>query len=854
MDPIQRKLGLIEKRLHSGNLHERIIEKSPLVFIAAGLIAGVLLETILPWWRGQEQQRRHLAIWVTFLAGCGVGSIVFFCGRRIRPVELAYSAFICFACLGALRMMSFNQAGARDIRRMVGSDSVLAEIRGVIITEPHAEKRGDWKFSRFKPTDPSSSFYLKLTEAKALEGWVRVSGTVRVAVDGPVPDLRAGDGIKAYCRLERFKAATNPGQFDTATHMARRNVYICASIKSRDGIELVKIPPAAFAAKLRRRIRETAARALLSDLPSEESGGGLLQALLLGYRGDIDSATYRAFRRTGLLHFVSLSGMHFGIVVGIVWWLSKTAGLLKRGRAVVCIAAIAVFLAVVPSRAPTVRAAIIALVLCASFLFRRRPNSINTLSLAAIILLLIRPTQLFEAGWQLSFGTVLGILLFEERIRHWVGEGVEGLAGALEYRRLRRLSKVIRAGAVIVPMLSVGLGAWLGGAGILLYHFGTITPLASLWTVAVFPLVVAILTFGFSKIIVFFLLPTLSALLGVVVGVLSEVLITAVKIIAQLDYSSISVGRVGLWIVLFYYCFIVFAIFVDIRRAAIKKAVCAGCAAILVLCIVGVKWHRMWDDELVLTCLNVGHGQAIFAEMPGGGNAFFDAGSLEISDAGRRIVGPFLDSRGIRRIETIFISHNDVDHINALPEIAEDRRIGRVVANAAFFEDAEGWGAARFLEDCLKAEGIEIERIEAGTEFGRQAVIKSIWPNKQADGEEFSENDKSLVLLVEYAGRKILLCSDIEQAAQEALLQTNPGLRADIVVVPHHGSTATTDSGFLKSLNAEVFVVSSGRRRYESRAERNGKARYFRTAEYGAVTIRISKDGTMRIETAAAGD
>ena len=858
MDPIQRKLDLIDKQLAGGDFHKRIIRTSPLVFVAVGLIVGIVLQEVLGGAGGDDS--RFVWMWIALLGICSAGAVALFTvGRRYsRPLVIAYVALACFVCLGAIRVISFNRSAPNDIRRFVGADSRLARIRGVIVTEPYIERHREWAFARFKPTDPTSSFYLKLTEAKALDGWAKLSGTVRVQVDGPVLDMKAGDYVEAYCLLDRFKPATNPGQFDTAEHLARRNVFVAASVKSREGIELLKSPPAALFTKVRASIRETTARALLGDLPPNEQGRGILQALLLGYRGQIDSKTYRAFRRTGLLHFVSLSGMHFGILIGIVWWLCKTAGLMKPGRAVVCIFAIALFLLVVPARAPTVRAAVMGWIFCASFLFRRRPNAINTLSLAAIVLLLIRPTQLFEAGWQLSFGTVLGILLFEGRIKYAVNEAVERLACELDHRQFWRAARLVRKAMTgPVAMFSVGLAAWLGGAGILLYHFGTITPLASAWTVLVFPLVGAILTLGFSKILLFFLLPTLSGVLGALVTGLSEVLIWIVKLIGQADFLHILVGHVPLWPVIVYYCFVVFGLFVHFRRPVIKKAICAAMAGVMVVCLGGMKWRRAYPSGLVLTCLDVSHGQAIFAQLPGGGNALFDAGSLHNNDVGRRIVAPFLTYKGTNRIDTVFISHNDIDHINGIPEVAEYCQDGRFLANEAFFEDAEQWGAAKFLGDFLNSAGLGIERVTAGFTLDARATIRTIWPNGQsAAREELSENDRSQVLLIEFAGRKILLCSDIEKAAQREILQLYPDLQADIVVAPHHGSTRTTDPKFLTRLKAEALISSCGRREYKTRQESGVEtsAKRFYTAEHGAITIRIDKGGGMKIETAARLD
>ena len=128
--------------------------------------------------------------------------------------------------------------------------------------------------------------------------------------------------------------------------------------------------------------------------------------------------------------------------------------------------------------------------------------AVNT-ALAAIVLLLIRPTQLVEADWQLSFSALLGILLFTERLENLLYQAtgdwfVLSLAG--------RGAAVMRAigylGRQFAKAFCAGIAAWVGSAGVLLYHFHTITPLASLWTVLVSPLVSAVLTLGFLKILI----------------------------------------------------------------------------------------------------------------------------------------------------------------------------------------------------------------------------------------------------------------------------------------------------------------------------------------------------------------
>ena len=225
MDEIQRKLALIDRQLAGVNLHRRIISTCPLVFIATGLIAGILIQSVLP-------ESRLLWLWLILLLLCLISAILFFVIQIkdelsvYTPVFVSYCALVCFLCLGAIRLISFHQPKPNDIRNLVADESKLATIRGLVMTEPYINKNRNWKFARFKPGGPSSSFYFKVTEVEAIDGWTKTAGTVRLYISEPVQDLKAGDYIQAYCRLNRFDPATNPGQFDSAKYLARKNIFI----------------------------------------------------------------------------------------------------------------------------------------------------------------------------------------------------------------------------------------------------------------------------------------------------------------------------------------------------------------------------------------------------------------------------------------------------------------------------------------------------------------------------------------------------------------------------------------------------------------------------------------------------
>ncbi|MFB0525359.1 MAG: DUF4131 domain-containing protein, partial [Phycisphaerae bacterium] len=284
MDDIQQKLALIDEQLAGRrNLHKQVVSTSPLAFIAVGLVTGILL---------QNKFELSLSLWLTLLFLFVTGTLVFFVLQRFPlgprfagtlnnqlsiinyQFIIAYMASVCFVCLGALRLVSFYQPGPDDIRNLVSSEKglatedtenaekklklnsalsassavkeskpKLATIRGLIVTDPYINKNQDWQFAKFTFTDPTSSFYLKVMQVKTVYGWAKTTGIVRVQVAEPVLDLKAGDYVQAYCWLDRFKATTTPGRFNTAKYIARKNVFIAASVKSRDGIKLLKSHP-----------------------------------------------------------------------------------------------------------------------------------------------------------------------------------------------------------------------------------------------------------------------------------------------------------------------------------------------------------------------------------------------------------------------------------------------------------------------------------------------------------------------------------------------------------------------------------------------------------------------------------
>ena len=838
MDDIRRRLAEIDRQFDQcpAYYYKQTVSTAPLVFCAIGLIAGIIIQDHLP----SPVWSRWLLL--GFCTAILILSLIIYLfwltSETLKFYTLPLLATVLFAFLGAIRMASFNSAPPNDIRNMVGNEPNLATVRGVIVTEPYIDGN-DWKFSKFTPTDQSSSFYIELTEAQATTGWINTGGLVRVRVNEPIFDLRAGNRVQIYCILNKFNGPTNPGEFDMAKYMARNGVFVAGSADSRQAIELLSNNATGLFTNAKSWLGRIAVNALLGGPYPQNQSESLLLALVLGYRTTIDKETYNAFRKTGLLHFVCLSGMNFAMVIGFVWWVCKTAGLMKPGRAIVCTITAVLFLMVVPENAPALRAAVICFAFCASFIFRRNSNSFNSLALAAIVLLLMKPTGIFQPDWQLSFASVLGILMFCPLFFSLLREKTIDHPSFTDFVKSRPFLHITTR-PTPYSMFSTSFTAWLSTAGIMLYHFYTTQWLTSVWTVLVSPLIGLVSLLGYLKLIVAMFLPSVSALMGVVINHLSDLLIGIVKFLADLNIPEILTGKINIAVILLFYGLIVFAFFFRLRNPAIKKAICVTAALALVAMAAIPKWQRTHGDNLTVTILDVGHGQAVLAQLPGGVNILFDAGSLSRSDVGTRVVTPFLRYSGIGKIDAVVIGHGDIDHINGLPEVTGNTRPKTVYASKAFFEDNRQ--TTKFLRN-------ELQQIAEINDFPQKfgpSKIRVLWPIPDIqENNSISDNDKSAVTLIEYASKRVLICSDIEKFAQREILRLYPDLKADVLIMPHHGSAKTSEPSFAGKTGAAVTIASNSESSYKKGQvikPRQGLKSYY-TGLDGAVTVRVNKQG-----------
>lgn len=842
MDLIREQLRALDEDflLRRGPI-ELLWERCPLLIPALGFIAGILIA-----WP------QIMAVWLVPLAALIFLAVFILLRRRFtnRSLIMTLCILAAFAAFGSARTALFLRTGPLDIRRFVHDDHTLATVRGRVCSEPTESRRSGWLFADYLWTPPTTGFYLRLTQAKTRTGWTDIRGTLRVGVSGRLDNLHPGDSVEMYCILEPFTPAGNLGQFDFAAYMKRSGVALAARVTSPEAVKIIRPASTLSLSFIRRKLTALAGESLFGDSLAGPEQAALIDALLLGRRQEISPETMRAFQKTGLAHFISLSGLHLGLLFGFCWGLGRLAGLMKPGRALLCIAVILLYILIVPPRAPTLRAAFICLFFCISVLVARRPRPMNTLALAAFVLLLVRPGDLHSPGFQLSFAAVAGILLLYSPLRTFLLNLTQ-----IPDTRLRRLSwlrPLDTLKTAFIDLWSVGTAAWLGGLGVLLWHFHTITPLSSLWTVLVFPLVLVLLVTGYIKILITPLLPTVGMALSTVFGLTADLFIRTVHVLARVPLSQIVIGAVPLALILLYYLFLAHCRWSGLLPTRTRKPLTIALLCVLLVSAAVSHFRRTHPAGLTLHLLDMGQGQCLFVNAQGKDRLLLDAGSFSFTDPGNKLIVPSLCYHGISRLDGLFLSHDDIDHINAAPEVLLAARVPAVYTNSAFITRS---GRSQRADTLLNF----IQNQNTALEFDRNFTPRSdmdfavLWPDDAACGDPaLGDNDKSQVILIGFAGRKILVCGDIERFAQQHLLEQFPDLDVDVLVMPHHGTSRNLVPGFIDALRPEAVLVSCSRRQYDTTAvKENGGAAFCHTAVDGAISVSVGPAGRLTIRTAS---
>lgn len=865
------------------------------VFFAVGIALGYYL-------------LRPIALWASLAAvGAGLAAIIWraLSARKQRR---------------ALRRQGGSQQGAalplRDRGRWLRVSLLALGLGGLYLLarqQGYAQESAAWANRRLtlegriasvvSSGDGSSSF----TMDHLSEGGTRLPGRLRVFVSHQAAESwRQGDWLRLHdVILDEPQSQRNPGGYDgRLTSWAKGALWQLSNpghvdwMGHPDGLlQGMADLPAALRARMLGVLRE--------GLPGDSYGA--LKGMLFGDVAEMDEGWLDAYRATGAAHVLAVSGLHVGIVAAALDWLCRRLfRLLAGGRKGLAGAAEAphaleldelaaayaqdvredaarlaarrrdwaVFLLVLGAtvfygamcgfRTSVIRAVLLFAMLRLAGLLGERGDGLTALGFAGLIILFINPFDLFGAGFQLSFGAVLGLMLFTRPIRSLLDRiPLKERADASKVGRfLGMLWRGIKAGA------SASLAAQIGIMPAQLSFFGTLPLLSVFLNLLVIPLasfaVVAGLLGG--------LLGSMAAPLGTLPLCLAKLALDGMNALtltaAKIPGSTVVLGR---------------------PDALMLTAFAAGCGALLSFRKKQRRWRRgllaagallclaslgldafVAGHRLEMTFLDVGQGDACYVRqgkwrmlIDGGARHSWRTGSEDRAgtfsvDYGRSAVLPFLRGEGVRYLDVMLVSHGDSDHCGGLLAVLQNVDVGLLVTGPELSDEGaeetrDGEGLSAYRELLLEAErrGVPRVQLRAGDGFDLgHARVELLWPT----GPTEDSNEGSLVLLLSYADGRSLFTGDAGIASEQSYA---PGLGAvDVLKVSHHGSKGGSGETLLAEIRPQLSVISAGKNNRYGHPAPELLARLsavggdiLDTAQYGAVTVYMHKDGRMRVET-----
>lgn len=590
-------------------------------------------------------------------------------------------------------------------------------------------------------------------------------------------------------------------------------------VKSRLLMDL-EAPPGAVA-RLSDAIRQRVEKAYRAG--ASGPGKALARALVLGDVSDLPLEWKRGLRVTGVYHLMSVSGVHVALVAGVVWLLASW--LPRRPRLLLSLGSIFLYLMLVGPLPALVRAAVMGALAVTALLVERPPAASNALGWAAVVLLIDQPALAQSPAFQLTMAATAGLLLLAapllERWRH------------------------LPVPAWLAKSIAASVGAQLATLPWALPKFYLLSPLAPWLNLVAVPWTGLALVASLGWTGVALCVPSWAAKLLPLLDVLA----------APFAWPSRTPPDVWLplplalspWAAWLLAGAIAALLLVPIRRqyllAFIAVAACLG------VCAAGWPWSEKQVPELVM--IDVGQGDSILLR-DGDRAMLVDGGGWDGGDLGGRVLLPALLGEGVRHLDALVMTHPDRDHCNGLVDISAYLPVDEVWM-------APGWDPATCAGRLMSLPGTRT-RFLAKSDRATLGRWRFRVLHPEADDPSQETNERSLVLLAEAHGRRVLLTGDVESWAEHRMAECCArDLRVDVLKVAHHGSRTSSTETFLTAASPRLALISVGLRNLYhhpspevvERLQAHG-ARILRTDRGGEILIRFQQNGRMRIEMPGA--
>ncbi|HEU5179579.1 MAG TPA: DNA internalization-related competence protein ComEC/Rec2 [Candidatus Polarisedimenticolia bacterium] len=675
------------------------------------------------------------------------------------------------AALASRTHRSYQQAPLLRLAEREPLDPArLTRVRGRVISDPvlHLDRL---------------RFSFQVEEVAVPDGWLPCPGTVRISVRAPAPAFRPAYGSRweMPLRLRQGKSFRNPGAFDYRLALEADGIHLLGNLKSSQLAE--PLPGKGYddpmVAIHRLRSRWKARLDASFQNPDGEESRRFLAAILLGEREGGEGRTESLFRRTGVYHIVSISGMHFALLLAMLRVLGRRLPW-RRWTEPALLAGVGGFYVLLSGGAdPILRCALAAGLQELGERFERKVSAWDAQSLAGVALMVVTPQHLFTPAFQLSFLATWGILA--------LGGGATPAPAKLQWA-----ARGIKA----------SLGAWTASTPLMACWFLQISPVALLLNIIAAPFLTISMVLGG------FLLVRPGAAGAAWMEALLAGFASCCSIALRIPGACLRVPSPSFPVTAALGALLLARLHCKTRKPEGKVLYGAVLASMVLMAWPPDPW--LPPGRLSVMALDVGQGDAILVGLPGPKWVLVDAGGFAASDfdVGERVVLPALMSRGVRRLEAVVLTHAHQDHGGGLPAILEafpprEIWLGGAPADAALVRRIEAQAGSLRITELHPAGGTMRCYGAACLEVLLSGAAMSRRGGKVA-------NDDSLVLRVSLGDTAALLTGDVEAEGEQRLIPLLASRPVQLLKVAHHGSSSSTSEAFLEAASPRIAVISVG--------------------------------------------
>jgi competence protein ComEC len=619
---------------------------------------------------------------------------------------------------------------------------------------------------------------------------------------GRISQWRAGRRVRMPAMLRRPAVYLDPGVGDSVRALAWKGTSLVGSTKSGGLIEVLArgSPLSEALAAGRAAVRDAID---LTVAPWSARSSSVVTAILIGDRAGLDEEMQRQLQEAGTYHVIAISGGNIAILAGLCVALLRACRCGPQASAVVTIFILAVYALVIGGGSSVLRATLMAAIYFAGRAADQRGSPVNIAAVSAAVLFYFAPLEIVDAGFALTFGATIGLLV-----------------GMPTVWRARRGPRWISAGAAL---LAASVCVEIALLPVSAFIFSRVTAAGLLLNFAAVPLMTLVQTTGMAAVALVQVSPRGALWAGYAAHLGVRGILASAALVDRWPLMGRMVVRVpppSLWLMAAYYGALALTLMVRARRGR------AICAAVVVACgwwIVAAPafsfptalidgFTRSTEGRALLrvTFLDVGQGDAAVVQFPGGRTMSIDAGGAAggTFDIGSRVVSPAFWALGVRRLDYLSLSHGDPDHIGGAGALLRD------------FHPAEVWEGVPVppheLTNRLKAlaarAGVPWRTLQAGDALSIGDVRLTVHHPPPPDWERQKvRNDDSEVLEIRYGGVSVVFTGDIGGDVERSIAASFDRAPIRILKAPHHGSASSSSMDFLRALNPAVAVVSAGR-------------------------------------------